>query len=203
MQQALRHTEMQLNASLDGLTGILNKAHITRRLSELLQAAREEGASLSVLLFDIDHFKHYNDRNGHPAGDRLLRGLAGLVRGNVRHDSAFGRFGGEEFLLVLPGAAKAQALAAAYNVRRLIADHPFDFAAAQPLGCLSVSGGVATSPEDGWESATLLQAADEALYQAKRTGRNRILPAVPHYLSSESPLPAVADHTEWFEPKRR
>ena len=196
MHQAARYTEMRHTASIDGLTCIFNKRHLTQCLSDAVQNARNEGGIFSVLLFDIDNFKHYNDRNGHPAGDRLLRALAVLVQNNIRRDTLFGRFGGEEFLLVLPGAPKDKALAAAYNIRRLIAEHPFDFAAEQPLGCLSVSGGVATYPEDGFESAALLKSADEALYEAKGSGRNRILPAVPLYLSSETQEPVTVDEEE-------
>ena len=202
MHQAARYTEMRLSASIDGLTGIFNKGHLTQCLSDSVESARNEGGIFSILLFDIDNFKHYNDRNGHPAGDRLLRALAGLVQNNIRRDTLFGRFGGEEFLLVLPGALKHKALAAAYNIRRLIAEHPFDLAAEQPLGCLSVSGGVATYPEDGLESATLLKAADEALYEAKRSGRNRMLPAVPLYVSSETQEPVTVDEEESLEAAR-
>jgi diguanylate cyclase (GGDEF)-like protein len=191
VHQAARYTEMRLTASIDGLTGIFNKGFLTRRLSESVQAAREGGGVLSVLLCDIDNFKHFNDRNGHQAGDRLLRSLAGLVQSNIRRGTLFGRFGGEEFLLVLPGTPKDKALAAAYNLRRLIAEHPFEFAGHQPLGCVSVSGGVATFPEDGLDSAALLKAADEALYGAKRSGRNRILPAAPQYLASVAQEPVA------------
>jgi len=191
VHQAPRYTEMRHTASIDGLTGIFNKACLTRRLSESVQVARDAGGVFSILLFDVDNFKHFNDRNGHQAGDRLLRGLAGLVQGNVRRGTLFGRFGGEEFLLLLPGAAKDKALAAAYNVRRLIAEHPFECAEHQPLGCVSVSGGVATFPEDGLDSAALLRAADEALYDAKRSGRNRMLPAAPQFLAAHAQEPVV------------
>lgn len=201
MHQAARYSHIRQIANLDGLTGIANKRHVTQQLSDAVEAARSEGGTLSVLLFDIDNFKHYNDRNGHPAGDRLLKALAGLVQGHIRRDALFGRFGGEEFLLVLPGTSKSQALAAAYNLRRAVAEHPFEFADAQPLGCVSVSGGVATCPDDGTESAALLKSADEALYEAKRAGRNRILPAVARHLSQEALEPMSADGDEWLEPE--
>jgi diguanylate cyclase (GGDEF)-like protein len=191
VHQAARCTEMRLTASIDGLTGIFNKACLTRRLSESVQVARDAGGVFSVLLFDIDNFKHFNDRNGPQAGDRLLRSLAGLVQANIRRGTLFGRFGGEEFLLVLSGAAKDKALAAAYNLRRLIAEHPFECAEHQPLGCVSVSGGVATFPEDGLDSAALLRSAHEALYDAKWSGRNRILPAAPQYLASHAQEPVA------------
>jgi diguanylate cyclase (GGDEF)-like protein len=196
VHQAARYTEMRLTASIDGLTGIFNKACLTRRLSESVQVARDTGGVFSILLCDIDNFKHFNDRNGHQAGDRLLRSLAGLVQGNIRRGTLFGRFGGEEFLLVLPGTPKDKALAAAYNIRRLIAEHPFESAEHQPLGCVSVSGGVATFPEDGLDSAALLRAADEALYDAKRSGRNRILPAAPQYFASHAQEPVAVSEEE-------
>lgn len=188
-----RLNAIKATASLDGLTGVFNKRFLTHRLSEEMQQALDEQRSLSLFLFDIDHFKHYNDRNGHVAGDKLLHALARLVQDNIRRDSLFGRFGGEEFVLVLPGSSKEQALAAAENVRRLIAAHPFPHASEQPLGCLSVSGGVATCPEDASEGTVLLQSADEALYAAKRGGRNRVRAYVPHYLGGDAQEPVEAD----------
>jgi diguanylate cyclase (GGDEF)-like protein len=158
-------------------------------LAEEVREALDEHQSLSVFLFDIDNFKHYNDSNGHVAGDQLLRELARLVQGNVRRDSLFGRFGGEEFILFLPKTSKEQALAAAENVRRLIAEHSFANGSDQPLGCLSISGGVATCPEDATESAVLLNAADEALYAAKHAGRNRVQRYVPQYLGDQTQEP--------------
>ena len=165
-----RYTEMKATASIDGLTGVFNKRYLTHRLAEEMRKAQDEVSSVSVFIFDVDNFKHYNDRNGHVAGDRLLQRLAKLVLENVRKDTIFGRYGGEEFLVIFPGTKRAQALAAAENVRQAIAAHEFPFGFDQPLGVISVSGGVAECPVDGSDAATLVRAADEALYQAKRVG---------------------------------
>lgn len=187
-----RYAEMKATASIDGLTGVFNKRYLTHRLAEELRRAQDEVSSVSVFLFDVDNFKHYNDRNGHVAGDRLLQRLARLVAENVRKDSVFGRYGGEEFLVVFPGTRREQALAAAENVRSAIAAHEFAFGFDQPLGVVSVSGGVAECPADGADAASLVRAADEALYQAKRAGRNRVVACAPRYLGGEEaqlPLP--------------
>jgi diguanylate cyclase (GGDEF)-like protein len=150
-----------------------------------MRRALDHVSTVSVFIFDLDNFKHYNDRNGHVAGDRLLQRLAKLVQENVRKDTIVGRYGGEEFLVILPGARRAQALAAAENVRAAIASHEFPFGFDQPLGFVSISGGVAECPIDGTDAATLVRAADDALYRAKREGRNRVLAHEPVYLGSD------------------
>jgi len=184
-----RLSEMTATASVDGLTRAFNKRFVMQRLAEEIRRALDGNHSLAVFLFDIDHFKNYNDRNGHVAGDQVLRQLSRLVQENVRRDSLFGRFGGEEFILLLPGADKENGLAAAENLRLLIAEHPFEFGVNQPLGFVSVSGGVAACPEDATESGGLLRSADEALYAAKHAGRNRVLGSVARYLSAEAQQP--------------
>lgn len=165
--------EQKLLAKTDGLTGVLNKTHILGRLRELI-AGDEHARRVSVFLFDIDHFKHYNDTNGHLPGDDLLKGLAALVKESCRDGEIVGRYGGEEFLLVMPGVRKKEALGAAERIRRLIAEYPFVFAGRQPAGKVTVSGGVATWPNDGAEVEGLIRCSDEALYEAKRAGRNRV-----------------------------
>jgi diguanylate cyclase (GGDEF)-like protein len=175
--------EMKVTADMDGLTHVFNKRHMTRFLAEQIYQSEQEVSSMAIFLFDIDHFKNYNDLHGHVAGDKLLQVLASLVKENVRKDDVFGRFGGEEFLLVLPRTNSAQAVAVAEKVRSMIAAHPFLNAADQPLGRLSISGGVASFPVDARDSTGLLAAADKALYAAKRQGRNRVLPVMPRYLS--------------------
>ena len=131
-----RYTEMKATASIDGLTGVFNKRYLTHRLAEEMRKAQDDLSSLSVFIFDVDNFKHYNDSNGHVAGDRLLQRLAKLVMENVRKDTIFGRYGGEEFLVIFPNTKRAQALAAAENVRQAIAAHEFPFGFDQPLGLI-------------------------------------------------------------------
>jgi diguanylate cyclase (GGDEF)-like protein len=186
------HTTSQVSrikytAEMDGLTRVYNKNHMEQTLNKLIYhtacaaydhragQAGEAGPTLSLFLFDIDNFKNYNDANGHLAGDSLLQELTSLVQRNVRKDDVFGRFGGEEFLLILPDTNGDQAMIAAEKIRKLIGSHPFSFASRQPLGCLSISGGVATYPEDGPDAAAMLHRADEALYLAKKQGRNLVL----------------------------
>lgn len=171
------YRQAKVSADLDGLTGILNKGAVQRRLGELIVAGEAASEALAVFLFDIDHFKTYNDCNGHLAGDTVLRVLGQLVSDAVRSGDVFGRFGGEEFLLVMCGLRPSQAMLAATKVAAKIADHPFAHGARQPLGRLTVSGGVATYPEDGRSSVELIRLADEALYRAKEAGRNRVLRA--------------------------
>jgi diguanylate cyclase (GGDEF)-like protein len=182
-------SRMKTTAEMDGLTRIYNKKHMEQALNELVYRAAcaaydqrsagqaQPAQALSVFLFDIDNFKNYNDTNGHLAGDKLLQELAGLVNDAVRKDDIFGRFGGEEFLLVLPHTNATQGMAAAEKIRSLLANHAFPFAEKQPLGCISISGGVAEYPQHGLDAAGLLLASDEALYEAKRSGRNRVLQA--------------------------
>jgi len=206
LHTAAQVTRMKSTAELDGLTRIYNKKYMDQQLNELVYkaacAAYDERTSaqgspaqvLSVFLFDIDNFKHYNDTNGHLAGDRLLVELSALVQESVRKDDVFGRFGGEEFLLVMPRTSALQGLAAAEKVRRLLSEHVFPFGDRQPLGRMSVSGGVAAYPTHGLDAAALLAAADAALYEAKRQGRNRVLHA--------SASPAAASATPSSAPVR-
>ncbi len=168
------YRDVKVAADIDELTGIFNKRALKFRLSELVYGARQSGSRVAVFLFDIDHFKNYNDQNGHIAGDQALRLLAQLVRDSVRADDIFGRFGGEEFLLIMPGRTPAQAVSAAQNIRQRIARYAFPFGDNQPMGRVSVSGGVATFPDDAQDAVELLLSADNALYRAKQAGRNRV-----------------------------
>ena len=201
LHSAAQVSRMKTTAEMDGLTRIYNKKHLEQTLNDMIYRAAcaaydqrsagqaSPGQVLSAFLFDIDNFKNYNDTNGHLAGDKLLQQLAALVNESVRKDDVFGRFGGEEFLLVMPHTSASQALAAAEKIRQLLASYPFAFAEKQPLGVISISGGVAEYPLHGLDAAGLLHAADEALYEAKRSGRNRVLPARQ---TSAASLPVAA-----------
>ena len=184
LHNAAAYIEMKVTADMDGLTRVFNKRHMTNTLSEHVYQTQQQVSSLAIFLFDIDNFKNYNDVHGHVAGDKLLQMLAALVKENVRKDDIFGRFGGEEFLLILPNTNAARALGVAEKVRAIIAAHPFPHAPDQPLGCVSVSGGIAECPNDARDSTRLLAAADKALYAAKRQGRNRVLAVATRYLSA-------------------
>jgi len=184
-QSAAVYRQTRFSADVDALTGAFNKRFVTQDLAERILEARENHSELSVFLFDIDNFKNYNDVNGHVAGDALLRELAQLVSSDVRDEDIFGRFGGEEFLLILPDTSDTEALVVAEKVRASIAAHPFPFAERQPLGVLSVSGGVAAYRTHAHDSSDMLRAADEALYLAKEQGRNRVLVARRDYLSED------------------
>jgi diguanylate cyclase (GGDEF)-like protein len=168
------YRDVKVAADIDELTGIYNKRALKFRLSEFVYGARQHGSRVAAFLFDIDHFKAYNDQNGHIAGDQALRVLAQLVRDSVRADDIFGRFGGEEFLLIMPGRSPAQAMSAATNIRLRIERYDFPFGDAQPMGRVTISGGVATFPDDAQDAVELLLAADSALYRAKQRGRNKV-----------------------------
>jgi len=176
-------------AETDGLTGLLNRTHLLKRAKALLRASP---SSVAFFLFDIDHFKQYNDTNGHLPGDELLKSLSALLRENTREEELVGRYGGEEFLIVMPNADREQALRASERIRALIAATPFAHGEKQPGGCVSVSGGLSVWPIDGDDLETLLKRADEALYAAKRAGRNRVCPHAKPELGREGDTGRVA-----------
>ena len=141
---------------------------------------------LSVFMMDIDHFKQFNDTNGHLCGDELLKDMSKLLSDHVREGECVGRFGGEEFLFLMPGTSKSEALQAADRFRALVAGREFSGEEGQPGGRLTISGGVATWPIDGEDVESVLEKADQALYKAKRSGRNRVMAYTPHELASIS-----------------
>ncbi len=158
----------------DGLTKAYNKKHFLDRLETELTYARRHGSAVSLLMFDIDHFKNVNDTYGHLAGDYVLSTLAGLVHPTVRTEDVFGRYGGEEFGVVCRAVPLQHAAVLAERLRSLVAAKEFVFDSRRILVTMSV--GVAAYPEVAAQNGSdLIAAADEALYQAKRGGRNRVI----------------------------
>jgi len=158
-------------AELDELTGSFNRRSIMRMLSEEIDRARRNGASCSIALIDLDWFKRINDAFGHPTGDEVLRTFAITVFANIRPVDRFGRYGGEEFLLVLPDASQDGACRMLDRLRAIIAD--LDWSAFAPSMRVTISAGVATLRADETPD-TFLARADSALYAAKARGRDRI-----------------------------
>lgn len=161
-------------ANHDGLTGLLNKRSFQQRLGEMIVEAERAAKPMGLFIFDIDYFKNYNDTNGHTDGDELLRSLGALLKNTVRPDDLCCRWGGEEFVVAMPDTDGPSAHQAAERIRREIEDYPFEHQEKQPNGNLTISGGVAVGPHDGADVMTLTKHADEALYESKRRGRNRV-----------------------------
>lgn len=182
-------TKTQEMANCDGLTKLFNKRFFLERLMNVILEAAKGHHPFSVFIFDLDHFKHYNDTQGHQAGDEVLRTTGELLRGALRPGDFAARYGGEEFIVLLAHAPKEGAMEAAERIRILIAEHPYANRESQPLKIVSLSGGVATYPDDGLAGADLIAAADSALYRAKRGGRNKVLASEPKYFSDETEDP--------------
>jgi len=183
LNNAVLFHRMEQVVSSDGLTGLCSKRFFLSSLAEQILKAESTHEEFSVFLFDIDHFKNYNDRNGHMVGDEGLKQTGKVIRQTIREDDLPARYGGEEFIILLPNTPKSGAMVTAEKVRAAIQNHVYPKEENQPGGDLTISGGVASYPYDGKTSAELISAADLALYKAKRSGRNRIQAYEPMYLS--------------------
>jgi two-component system, cell cycle response regulator len=158
----------------DELTGLLNRRELDRILEEEQDRALRFAHPLAFLMVDVDHFKRVNDAHGHPAGDMVLREVARRLTANVRNVDRVGRFGGEEFGIILVQTDRASALDTAQRIRAAVARDAI--LATQSLAVnVSISVGVAVLAEDARSAAELLASADKALYAAKGAGRNRVM----------------------------
>lgn len=162
--------ELREQSTHDALTGLYNRRYLEESLTRELISAGRSGGPVSVILADLDHFKAINDQYGHAGGDKVLRVFAGLMKGRVRGSDFCCRYGGEEFLLVLPQIAKESAARRAEQMRSAVAADMVAYGAAAIAA--TASFGVATFPQDGLSWHQLIAAADSALYAAKAAGRN-------------------------------
>ncbi len=168
-----RNEELERLSVTDVLTGLSNRRNLMQRLGEEIVRSNRTAHPFAVLMADVDHFKLYNDANGHPAGDAVLKEVAAILRKAARASDCVARYGGEEFCLILPVTGPAEAMQLAERIRSRVAKTDF------PGGTITLSVGVASVPEDGQTSEAAIGAADEALYQAKRDGRNRVVRREP------------------------
>jgi len=180
-QLAMYAQELErLNASLkdaadrDWLTGLPNRRLLHSAVESEISRSLRHGHVFSLLMLDVDHFKAYNDRHGHLAGDEVLRGFARVLVGAGRSEHLCARYGGEEYAVLMPEADRASARIHAERIRRRVEEHPFEGRETQPRGAITVSIGLACFPEDGSDGDALLGKADSALYRAKERGRNCI-----------------------------
>lgn len=169
----------------DPLTGLFNRRYLLPTLAREVHRANRAGTPLAVIMLDFDHFKRVNDRLGHEVGDELLRQFGALLQQRTRGDDIASRYGGEEFVVVLPNASLADARARAEQLRILTRQLPIQ-EKLRPVGVVTVSAGVAALPEHGTTAQALLHAADLALYRAKAAGRDRVVVAKPPTVTSSA-----------------
>jgi diguanylate cyclase (GGDEF)-like protein len=185
--------ELRRQATHDALTGVLNRSKTFEIFTRELQRSKREGTPLGAILVDLDHFKNVNDTYGHLAGDEVLRHAAARLQSSIRSYDAVGRYGGEEFIVLLPGCDEATAVMQAERLRMALSMDPVVLDSAGSVNYdLTASLGVAVSAP-GREASSpeaLVAVADEALYKAKRGGRNRVelLPLVSAALAAEAAL---------------
>ena len=166
--------KLREQATHDPLTGLFNRRYLDESLSRELHQARRRNSPLCVAMLDLDHFKRFNDSFGHEAGDSLLRALGQVLREKLRKSDILCRYGGEEFVLVLPDSSLANAWKRVEQIRVLVRELQIRHGE-QLVGMMTVSAGIAGAYEHGFTAEELLRAADEALYAAKQAGRDRVV----------------------------
>lgn len=165
---------LHIKSITDSLTGIVNRDHVFSELKRVLQLSRETGKTLCLAMADIDYFKKVNDNHGHPVGDAVLVDVARRIKASLRDKDIVGRYGGEEFMLILLNTPLETAHKVSQRIRLRIADHPINLA--DLILSVTMSFGLTeVKPEDTVES--LVKRADEALYKAKEGGRNQVVVA--------------------------
>lgn len=172
IDNARLYQQMQEMATIDGLTGIYNRIHFQNRLTEEFLKAREQHGDLALIMFDIDHFKRFNDTHGHQFGDLVLKSICSWVREHLRKADLFARYGGEEFVILMPHTSMALAFEKAEELRAGIARMMITDRVISTS--VTVSMGVSAFPEAARTEMQLVKAADDALYEAKNGGRNQV-----------------------------
>ncbi|BAU58262.1 diguanylate cyclase/phosphodiesterase with PAS/PAC sensor [Halorhodospira halochloris] len=159
----------------DGLTGLYNRIYVKEQIEEHLRTQQRYGTEFSTLILDVDHFKEVNDSYGHCIGDEVLRIVATRIRSALRDSDTVGRYGGEEFIVLLPNTSSTDAAIAADKVRRAVADEPILAGPEEQRLMVTITVGVAAVPHDAQDIGQLLEIADRRLYLGKLSGRNSVV----------------------------
>jgi two-component system cell cycle response regulator len=162
-------------ATSDHLTGLFNRGYVDDRLAIELSRARRHGKLLTIAVIDADRFKSLNDTHGHAAGDLVLRKIGEIFRDSCRQSDTVGRYGGEEFVVILPETDMESAERKLERLRELVAKTPIELGTRQEDVRVTISAGLASFPQDGEDAAELFALADQRMFRAKREGRNRVV----------------------------
>jgi len=168
----LLHQTHELSIS-DGLTGLFNQTHFFELLELETKKSARYNLNFSLIMLDVDNFKHYNDHNGHLRGSEALKSIADLMRKHFRSTDILAKYGGDEFVIIAPQTDRVGAFLAAERLREITEREHFPGREIQPHGRLTISLGIASFPEHGQSQREILEKADKAMYQAKEQGRNR------------------------------
>lgn len=190
LDNANHHGQVEARARLDSLTEVYNHGYIVHILRQEVEKARSSGEPLSLVMLDIDYFKQYNDNYGHQVGDEVLVRLTQAIKQHVKSSDSVGRWGGEEFTIVLPNTSGSQAMRVALRLQetlRSLALRPQD---EKTLPFPTISQGIAVFPAEADDSDKLIQLADRRLYIAKQRGRNQVEPGIEHWEKESTTLSA-------------
>lgn len=168
----LLHYTRELSVT-DGLTNLYNQSHFFLLLKLQLEKSKRYHTPFALIIFDVDHFKNYNDSNGHLRGSAALRRVGDLMRRVFRSSDIMAKYGGDEFVIILPNSDKVGAFLAGDRLRELIEEEPFEGEEQQPMKKITISVGISSYPEHGQTIEEIIDRADKALYVAKKSGRNK------------------------------
>ncbi len=171
--ETLYYEEIHKMAIMDGLTNLFNKRHFMENLDKEVSRARRHRRALSLIMFDIDHFKNVNDTYGHLAGDHILKELSEVIKSRVRREEVVARYGGEELIVLMPETDVEGATQLAEQIRERVESHVFRFSTKEIR--ITISGGVAAAEEADYEILPFIHLTDERLYEAKNAGRNLVV----------------------------
>lgn len=181
LDNAIHHKQVEEQARLDSMTGVYNHGYFLKKLAQQAAESTQTNLPLSLIMLDIDFFKQYNDTYGHLVGDRILKTLCTAIRHHIKQSDAVGRWGGEEFVISLPGATGAQATQVAERIGQTMAALRVEDREQRTIRVPTVSQGIAIYPVEADEIYRLIDLADQRLYVAKARGRNQIEPAASHW----------------------